>query len=137
MHARLLARLISLDSLGSIQILRLPQFSTLAASRFCSFREIPIVSVCRCRWCQAPIQEPSVDSATASGRQWLPMTRHAVIFRVRARRLRRRHTRRVGVTHELVASAFVFVIKARAPEARRFARHAGSFSRSLFRHDLM
>ena len=35
--------LISLHSFGSIQTLRTPQFSTEAASRFCSLSEMPIL----------------------------------------------------------------------------------------------
>lgn len=53
-HARLLAKLMSLHSLGSIHILRLPQFSTLAASRFCSFRLIPMAAAAQRGWPQCP-----------------------------------------------------------------------------------
>jgi hypothetical protein len=40
--------LISLHSFGSIQTLRTPQFSTDAASRFCSFSEIPMAAAQLC-----------------------------------------------------------------------------------------
>ena len=40
--------LISLHSFGSIQTLRTPQFSTDAASRFCSFSEMPMAAAPLC-----------------------------------------------------------------------------------------
>ena len=43
-HTLELAMLISLTSLGSNQTLRLPHLSTLAASRFCSKSDTPILA---------------------------------------------------------------------------------------------
>ena len=43
-HTLELAMLISLTSLGSNQTLRLPHLSTLAASRFCSNSDTPILA---------------------------------------------------------------------------------------------